>query len=256
MLVLPDCPATNALRTKFPGLEGAAAIENWVDQVVGDEDRIQCFGVTAAARARRKLEVMHRSHDQMLGEGELRLDGDRWIAYIPDSQPRRRARFALAHELGHAALYAVDPKLDQCGPGVERICNLFAAELLMPEKLVEHIWCTWPDAEAIWRLAWKTASSLSASCIRLAEHVGTITTGLASADGLITERYGAKLDGVLRGSVSVVSRSAHKGKASVQILRELTVSIRASDGRIAFVVQRMGQAARTVQLPAETHDMC
>jgi Zn-dependent peptidase ImmA (M78 family) len=239
MRALPDCQATRTLRARFTGSEGLAIIEEWVDSVIGNEDRSECFGQTAVARAMRKLGVERHDSDDMLCDGELRLVEDRWIAYIRTGQPERRRRFTVAHELGHAALYSVDPRIDQGGPGVERVCNLFAAELLMPASLVRNIWRNGSDAEAIKTLAWRTASSLSASCVRLAEHVGTITTGLASTDGAIIEQYGANSGGDLQAIVSLVSRSARKGKASLRTPRGLTMSTQAVDGRIVFVAQRM-----------------
>ena len=78
-----------------------------------------------------------------------------------DGQPIRRRRFTLAHEIGHwichcdegrapvqAASYcrAVDVS-DAADRTLEREANVFAAELLMPERTVRDVWSSVRDID-------------------------------------------------------------------------------------------------------------
>jgi hypothetical protein len=75
--------------------------------------------------------------------------------------PLRRFRFTIAHELGHwicHALEAADPSVSYCRPidlteaadrALEREANVFAAELLMPERPVRQAWAELGDVDQI-----------------------------------------------------------------------------------------------------------
>jgi hypothetical protein len=75
--------------------------------------------------------------------------------------PLRRFRFTIAHELGHwicHALEGADPTVSYCRPidlteaadrSMEREANVFAAELLMPERAVRTSWEELCSAEAV-----------------------------------------------------------------------------------------------------------
>ena len=79
---------------------------------------------------------------------------NRLQVFINDNQPVLRQRFTLAHELKHILDFDDAPALHAnlgCGneqtrkERVEMIANEFAAYLLMPAALVEHIWLTTLD---------------------------------------------------------------------------------------------------------------
>jgi hypothetical protein len=232
-----------ALSAAFTCSPGSGLIESWVNSVTGDPDRSSCFGSTAVTRAMKKLNTEVHYQESMFHDGELRIADGRRIAFIPSSgQHSPRERFTLAHELGHAALHVLDPHLDQSGPDVERLCNLFAAELLMPTKVVQTIWQEAPNADAIAKLARRTSSSLSASCLRIAEYLGTATTGLASADGTIAESYGANLTSSVQRDLA----NACKIASADMILRNgLTVSTRAvPNRRVVFLIRRITQGEK------------
>jgi hypothetical protein len=179
------------LRIRFSQLGGASLVEEWVSWGVGEHDRRQVYGKTATERAKKRLRVQHCENDDLTHYGELRLDNSQLKAFISTAQSPGRTMFTLGHELGHAAIHRINPGLDQRAAGTERLCDLFATELTMPAALVEDIWYRMPDARAIVTLAKITQSSLTASCIRIAELRGGITTGLASSDGFIFKCYGS-----------------------------------------------------------------
>jgi hypothetical protein len=159
-----------------------------------------------------------------------------------------RQRFTLAHELGHAALHELDPSLDQSGFGVERLCDLFAGELLMPTKLVQTICRETENAEAIVKLAYRTKTSLDASCVRIEEYLGSVITGLASDDGSIINRYGVKLTSSWRDALARACKITPAGKHLEIKQNGLIVCTRAVDnGRVVFLIRRKSEEVRFQQ---------
>ena len=87
----------------------------------------------------------------------LLLPAERRV-FVNGAEPPQRRRFTLAHELGHwicqcldgaaAPIYcrAEEVSLDPAVKALEREANVFAAELLMPEKEVRAVWVGDPDA--------------------------------------------------------------------------------------------------------------
>lgn len=71
-----------------------------------------------------------------------------WRIVIRSTDVRQRQRFSLAHELKHVLddpvighLFSHLPT-EQRGARAERLCNYFAACLLMPRPWLKHDWCT------------------------------------------------------------------------------------------------------------------
>jgi hypothetical protein len=72
--------------------------------------------------------------DHLPVAGELRREADGLrIAYSTGLSAGRR-RFTIAHELGHAFFERSGPNCPRSGAELERICDLFATELLMPHS--------------------------------------------------------------------------------------------------------------------------
>lgn len=67
--------------------------------------------------------------------GELRRQGkERTIVYSVHLS-RDRRRFTIAHEIGHALLEMAGLRLPHSGTAIERLCDKFAAEILMPKDV-------------------------------------------------------------------------------------------------------------------------
>jgi Zn-dependent peptidase ImmA (M78 family) len=93
-----------------------------------------------------RLAALRKIHIQMKPlhvDALLRQAEDGYVAVINASTTRRKQRFSVAHEIGHVEMYnvtnlseAIGHSVDRrSGPGgseVERLCDLFATELLMP----------------------------------------------------------------------------------------------------------------------------
>lgn len=103
--------------------------------------------------------------------GGLSLVEGRWLIILNQDDSPTRARFTLAHELGHIVLgdgvrgdVGLGAALDQVigggapGPGRgrsnavrEALCDRFAVELLLPAALVRFAWVQEPDVAALAR---------------------------------------------------------------------------------------------------------
>lgn len=66
--------------------------------------------------------------------GELRRADDGFeIAYSPSDTLVRR-RFTIAHEIAHAVFERTGPRCPRRGRELEKICNMIASEILVPES--------------------------------------------------------------------------------------------------------------------------
>jgi len=188
--VLPHCVATDLLWSTFGKRDSSGLLEDWVDFAVGLSQRDECLGEEAIARAMKKLDVKLTLDDDLLFDGELRLVDYQKTIFLRSSIEQSRRNFTLAHELGHAALFQLDPSLEQTSQEIERLCNLFAAELLLPAFSVRRETAvTESYVRAVMLLAAKSGASLFSVCIRMTECFGG-AAGIAAADGRIIRRYG------------------------------------------------------------------
>jgi hypothetical protein len=82
-----------------------------------------------------KLGITGFEAADIAGAGEIRRDGDRLRIFYSSYLPAGRRRFTIAHEMGHAVLEKTGPNVPRHGREVERLCDMFAVELLMPKQL-------------------------------------------------------------------------------------------------------------------------
>jgi len=109
--------------------------------------------------------------------GELRRDGDGFKIVCSKHLSPTRRRFTIAHEIGHAILETTGPRCPRFGGELERICNLLATELLMPETLFVQRVGKDLTLQRIFELANLFSTSLSSTAIRCAELLGISTFG-------------------------------------------------------------------------------
>ena len=164
--------------------EAAALAEAIRDAVLGEEREaplrdLQDVLALAGARAKpRKLGDGPGSLEALL----MPLDGDRFAIHVDARPPggwgarsepvtaAHRARFRVAHELGHTFFYSRPggrPKRSlPDSPAQERFADRFAAELLVPAAAVRR--CE-GDAHAIFRLHRQFGVSVQLAARRIAE---------------------------------------------------------------------------------------
>jgi hypothetical protein len=96
-----------------------------------------------------------------------------WRIVLNEDEPRQRQRFSLAHEFKHVL---DDPVIERTHAHLkahrrreraERLCNYFAACLLMPRPWVKHDWCG--GTQSVSTLARRYYVSEEAMATRLSE---------------------------------------------------------------------------------------
>lgn len=104
--------------------------------------------------------------------GELRRNGRGFkVVYSAFLTPARK-RFTIAHEIAHAIVLQSGPRAPRKGRELERICDMIAVELLMPEAVFVSAATTEPSAQAVRELATKFQTSLAATGIKYARLKG------------------------------------------------------------------------------------
>jgi Zn-dependent peptidase ImmA (M78 family) len=82
-----------------------------------------------------KLKVVRTCAEDLPFSGELRPADDGFVIVVAKQLSRGRRRFTVAHELGHALIATTGKNYPKAGKEVERLCDMLAAEILMPEDL-------------------------------------------------------------------------------------------------------------------------
>jgi hypothetical protein len=82
---------------------------------------------------------------------------------------RGRARFTVAHELGHAFFQTNWPRLPRQGRELERLCDMFATEVLLPRAAVVQLVQGTPTLADVFMLSRAFQTSVAATAIRLTE---------------------------------------------------------------------------------------
>jgi hypothetical protein len=149
----------------------------------------------------RKVSVYSCDSEDIAGSGELRRDesGLRIVYSCYLSKPRRR--FTIAHELAHAYFETCWPDLLRPSKEVEQMCDMMAAEILMPRSQVLTRIKDEFRLERVFEIARTFQVSLSASAIRCA-HLKSVTVFEVNG-GKVT--WGSGI--VRRGSISRLSAS-------------------------------------------------
>jgi IrrE N-terminal-like domain len=117
-----------------------------------------------------------RTEDISIEGGLRRLPDGRLDILVREDAARTRQRFSVAHELGHVLFHHHAPraKARQLQMGTrapqeeERLCNIAAAELLMPSAIVKELANTSDGLDRILRLIRTCDVSVEAAMLRMA----------------------------------------------------------------------------------------
>lgn len=121
--------------------------------------------------------------------GELRKGDDGLtIVYSSDLTPGRR-RFTIAHELGHALFEGTGRNCPRYGRELERICDLLAAEFLMPRAVFVERAGERLDPGQVLRLARDFGTSVMATALRCQQLLGATIFQVEA--GRVSWGYGA-----------------------------------------------------------------
>lgn len=99
-----------------------------------------------------RLGVVSVESAELLGSGELIKDGNRFRIRYAAELGETRMRFTVAHELGHAFLETTGAGCPRHGDELEKLCDMFAAELLMPTDALRSLTPSPPTASAVYDL--------------------------------------------------------------------------------------------------------
>jgi hypothetical protein len=100
--------------------------------------------------------------------GELRHEGGKLKIAYASGLPSGRRRFTIAHELGHAFFERSGPRCPRRGKELERICDLFAVELLMPAAQIGEVFAP-RTPDSVFEAAERFDVSITAAMYRFAE---------------------------------------------------------------------------------------
>ena len=117
----------------------------------------------------RKVGVQEISYESFPGSGELHKEkGGYRIVCSLDQLPSRQ-RFTVAHELAHVILERTGRNAPRVGKSVERVCDMLAAECLMPTSVFEARLPATLTLSDIANLARTFDTSITATAIRCAQ---------------------------------------------------------------------------------------
>ncbi len=108
----------------------------------------------------------------LAGSGEIRRDGERLRIFYSNYLSAERRRFTIAHEMGHAILESTGPNVPRHGKEVERLCDMFAVELLMPKQLFLDRACGEISTQRILEMARHFRTSVATTGMKYAELFG------------------------------------------------------------------------------------
>ena len=116
-----------------------------------------------------KVGVKEICYESFPGSGELYREKDGYRILCSSDQPPSRQRFTVAHELAHVILERTGRNAPRAGKSVERVCNMLAAECLMPTSVFEaRLPATLTLSEVV-RLARNFDTSITSTAIRCAQ---------------------------------------------------------------------------------------
>ena len=216
--------------------------------VAGLMDGLSCPPTDLSALARR-LAVQEISLESLPGSGHLeKLDnGYRIICSSHQALPRQR--FTIAHELAHIIFEKTGRNPPREGAEVERICDMLAAECLMPTSIFRRFLPQSLTAADISRLATLFLTSRTATAIRCAQFRSLPIFGVSG--NRVTWSYG----GIRRGKVTNLPDQVRDAVTSIlagELPREphcfFRSGSRASDLR-RFEWLHVGKASAIVLLP-------
>lgn len=125
---------------------GSSTVEHWLTQrvcVLLDKTQQTSAPVHLEASFAPRAVARWYYDEDVGGDAKLSIQDDRFVIKLRRNSRRLRARFSIAHELGHTEFYDVSetpPRRLTPWPvpnrAEERACNSYAAELLMPKDFV------------------------------------------------------------------------------------------------------------------------
>ena len=147
----------------------ATTLDKAVKHVIADLMRGITCPPTDLLDLGRKIGVKEVSYESFPGSGELHKERDGYRIICSSDQSRSRQRFTVAHELAHVILECTGRNAPRAGSSVERVCDMIAAECLMPTSVFEARFLATLTLGSIANLARTFGTSITATAIRCAQ---------------------------------------------------------------------------------------
>ena len=116
-----------------------------------------------------RLSIKEFREEEFLGSGELRRDRKGLVIVYSPYLSLERRRFTIAHEMAHALFETSGPRFPRYGRELERLCDMFATEILMPQEAFLKAVGPRVSLNKVFELADIFQTSLSATAIRCCE---------------------------------------------------------------------------------------
>ncbi len=140
-----------------------------VREVIGKLLRGVVCPPTNLADVASRVGVREISYESFPGSGELHKERDGYRIVCSVDQPHSRQRFTIAHELAHVILERTGRNAPRIGDSVERVCDMLAAECLMPTSVFRARLAVAPGLGDVAELARIFETSITATAIRCAQ---------------------------------------------------------------------------------------
>jgi Zn-dependent peptidase ImmA (M78 family) len=165
-----------------------------------------------------------RIEDDLPFSGELRPDNGHFIIVCSKHLSANRRRFTIAHELAHAIFELSGPKCPRSGRELERLCDMIAAEFLMPWRAFKARAGDVPGVDQVLQLARVFQTSLTATAIRC-NKLFDVTIFAAQTDAVLWG-YGAIRKGPTRHLDSTLRRLIREAQSLPKGTQVLPLEIR------------------------------
>ena len=144
-------------------------IDKAIEKIVeGLMDGLACPPTNLEALARRMNIMDIRNDNTMIVPGELRKLHQELVVFLAPNLPTPRRRFTIAHELGHA-FFENTGRRPHPSTELEILCDKFAAEFLMPQRIFKFHAGQCPDLNQVRELCRVFQTSLSATLNRVSD---------------------------------------------------------------------------------------
>jgi hypothetical protein len=194
----------------------------------------------------RRLNVSGFEAADMPLSGELQRDGDQFHVVYSSHLPILQRRFTIAHELGHAVFAMSGPQYPRTGDEVERICDMFAAEFLMPTAVFKSRLRLDLTAKGLLELSALYKAPLMAVALRAAEF-GNLSTFVIEGHE-VSWGFGSVRKGPIHKNNYYLKEALSKVTASPSgdITFPISGEINLADGRLTWQSIANGQQALCV----------
>jgi Zn-dependent peptidase ImmA (M78 family) len=120
-------------------LSESKTIECAIEKLASEVSRGMLLPPTDLVVAARNLGVSDIRGENIPVDGVVRKEGAKLIVVYSRELAEGRRRFTIAHELGHVLFAKSGANFPRHGEELERLCDMFAAELLMPSKICRQM---------------------------------------------------------------------------------------------------------------------